>query len=154
MHLNPIMKTDIRLISLISLLIVFSSILTSCHDDEDYAEVGTSWVYDNSKSSAIEDGEYIIRNMGEYEALIDTPLPAGCNVDFNKNNLVIAKGHDVNEYDDIDVSATVDGNAYIINVTLIRGQLIRHAVEAWCVASVLPKIPDPTVRLNVKTSAH
>lgn len=142
------------LVSIILFAIIFLLLLPSCHNDVDYAEVGTSWVYDNSKSSAIEDGEYIIRNMGEYETLIDTPLPTGCNVDFNKNNLVIAKGHDVNEYDDIEVSATVDGNAYIINVTLIRGQLIRPAVEAWCVVSVLPKIPDPTVRLNVKSSAY
>lgn len=153
MRINKIMNLNIRLISIISLLIVFSAILSSCHDDEDYAEAGTSWVYENSGSEAIEDGTYLIRNTAEYKALMSAPLPAGCNIDFNKNTLVIAKGHDVNGYDDIKVSGSVEGNAYIINVTLVRGTIIRPAVESWCTATVMPKIPDPSIKLNVATSA-
>ncbi|MCM1051656.1 MAG: hypothetical protein NC349_06815 [Paenibacillus sp.] len=140
-------------VHIFTLAVLFLLLLPSCHDDEDYAEAGTSWVYENSGSEAIEDGTYLIRNTTEYKALMSAPLPAGCNIDFNKNSLVIAKGHDVNGYDDIKVSGSVEGNAYIINVTLVRGTIIRPAVASWCTATVMPKKSDPSIKLNITTSA-
>jgi len=122
--------------------------LTSCDDDDNYAEAGTIHYYAHSEAYDVEDGTYIIHNPRQYNDLMRSSMPHGLNVDFNRCVLVIVKGHETQGIKEIEATCRTDADKYLIDITVSLN--ITLPIEHWCIAAVMPKVPGAIVETDIR----